>query len=97
MHELGGVSPLPPRINWRRSRSRSHTAPQAQAARHGGGGETAKAGSHDYGDYNDNGVAKPEQSLISRIRTAGACTRVFRCIYTVNSVSSTWKLDSGVR
>lgn len=70
---------------------------QAHAARDGGGGETAKRGSNDGGDYDDNGVAKPEQSLISRIITGGSCTRVFRCIYTVNSVSSTWKLDSGVR
>lgn len=35
-----------------------------------------KKGSNDYGDYNDNGVAKPERSLISRIIAGGARLRV---------------------
>lgn len=68
--ELAGVSPLPPQINSRRSLSHS-----CAAASHGGCGETAKRGSNDYGDYNDNGVAKSEQSLISRIITGGSCVQ----------------------
>lgn len=54
--------------------------------------EMAKRGSNDCGDYNHNGVLKPVRSLICVTKhTSHTCT--FRCIYTVNSVSSAWKLD----
>lgn len=44
-----------------------------------------KRGSNDYSDYNDNGMVKPVQSLISCIIIGTSHTSVFRCIYTVNS------------
>lgn len=55
----------------------------------------AERGSNDCHDYNDNGVAKPAQSLISCVIMDALRGSVFRCIYTVHRVSSTWKLDSG--
>lgn len=55
-----------------------------------------KRGSNDYSDYNDNGTPKPVQSLISCIIIDTSHTGVFRCVYTVNSVSSAWKLDPRV-
>lgn len=75
-------------------RLHAETLPGGMAARLCG--KMAERGSNDCHDYNDNGVAKPTQSLISSVIMDALRGSVFRCIYTVHQVSSTWKLDRGV-
>lgn len=58
------------------------TLPGAMAARLRG--KMAERGSNDCHDYNNNGVAKPAQSLISSVIMDAVRGNVFRCIYTVH-------------